>query len=265
LRVGRYTTTGTSPQTFYTAYTSADGNTWNAVSGSTVAVNMTGPLLAGFAVTSHNQGTGSAVTLDSVAVTTTAVQPPGLCPSAWTCADIGAPTPPGGQNLSGSTWTVQAGGGDIWGTADAFRFVSQSLPANGSVSTLINSQTNSSPWAKAGVMIRATSDPGAPYYAVYVTPANGIVVQSRDAVGHGAVQEQSIPGGPPVYLRVSRSGTTLGAATSADGITWTSIPGSSISLPNLGGPALAGLAVTSHDTTHLSTAVFDAVAISPSP
>ena len=54
--------------------------------GSTQAIAMTGPLLAGIALTSHSQGTASAVTLDTVAVSATGVPPPGACPSAWTCS-----------------------------------------------------------------------------------------------------------------------------------------------------------------------------------
>ncbi|MDQ0261896.1 hypothetical protein J2W20_003825, partial [Sinomonas atrocyanea] len=41
------------------------------------ALDLPQPLLAGFAITSHLQGTSSAVTLDTVAVGTTSVPPPG--------------------------------------------------------------------------------------------------------------------------------------------------------------------------------------------
>jgi len=264
LMVSKYTMTGSNPQTYYTAYTSPDGNTWTAIPGSTQTLSMTGSLLAGFAITSHNQGTGSTVTLDTVAVTPGEFQPPGLCPSPWNCADIGTVTPgPGGQNLSGSTWTVQGGGGDIWATSDSFHYVWQTMAADGTVSARVVSQTPSDPYAKAGVMIRASSDPGSPYYAVYVTPSNGIVVQSRDAAGNNSVQEASIAGGTGAYLQISRTGTTFTAATSTDGVNWTPVPGSTASLPNLTGALLEGLAVTSHNTSQLSTAVFDTVTVSP--
>ena len=264
LMIGKYTTTGSNPQTYYTAYTSPDGNTWTAISGSTQTLSMTGSLLAGFAITSHNQGTGSAVTLDTVSVTPGEFAPPGICPSTWNCADIGTVTPgPGGQNLSGSTWTVQGGGGDIWATSDSFHYIWQTLAGDGTVSAQVVSQTATDPYAKAGVMIRLSSDPGAPYYAVYVTPANGVVVQSRDAAGDNSVQEASAAGSTPVYLQITRTGTTFTAATSPDGVNWTPIAGSTASLPNLTGAVLAGLAVTSHNTGQLSTAVFNTVSVSP--
>jgi outer membrane protein assembly factor BamB len=263
LMVGRYTTTGSNPQTYYTAYTSPDGNTWTAIPGSTQVLAMPAPLLAGFAVSSHDQGTGSAVTLDTVQVTEGEFEPPGLCPTGWNCTDIGQVTPgPGSDNLASGTWTATGGGGDIWSTSDSFHFDSQTMAGDGTVSAQVVSQTNSDPYAKAGVMIRDSLDPGSPYYAVYVTPGNGIVVQSRDAAGDNSVQEAGIAGSTPVYLQVTRSGTTFSAATSTDGVNWTPIPGSTASLPNLSGAVLEGLAVTSHNTGQLSTAVFNSIVTS---
>jgi outer membrane protein assembly factor BamB len=266
LMIGRYTTTGSNPQTYYTAYTSPDGNTWTAIPGSTQVLSMNGSLLAGFAITSHNQGTGSAVTLNSVDVTATEFAPPGICPSSWNCADVGQISPgPGGQNLttSSGTWSVTGGGGDIWGTSDSFHYVWQTMAGDGTLSAQVTSQTNSDPYAKAGVMVRASSDPGAPYYAVYLTPGNGVVVQSRDAAGDNSIQEESVSTATaPVYLQVTRTGTTFTAATSSDGVNWTPVAGSAASLPNLSGAVLEGLAVTSHNTGQLSTAVFNSVVTS---
>jgi hypothetical protein len=266
LMVGRYTTTGSNPQTYYTAYTSPDGNTWTPIPGSTQVLSMNGSLLAGFAITSHAQGTGGSVTLNSVAVTATEFAPPGICPTNWNCSDIGEIIPgPGGQDLTSSsgTWSVTGGGGDIWGTSDSFHYVWQTMAGDGTLSAQVTSQTDSDPYAKAGVMIRASSDPGAPYYAVYLTPGNGVIVQSRDAVGDNSVQEASISTGTaPVYLQITRTGTTFTAATSSDGVNWTPIAGSTASLPNLSGAVLEGLAVTSHNTGELSTAVFNSVVTS---
>jgi outer membrane protein assembly factor BamB len=263
LMVARYTTMGMNPQTYYTAYTSPDGNTWTAIPGSTQLLDMPSPLMAGFAVSSHDQGTGSSVTLDTVDVTATEFAPPGLCPSGWNCSDIGAISPgPGTQNVSNGTWTVQGGGGDIWATSDSFHYAWQTMNGDGAVSAQVVSQTPSDPFAKAGVMIRDTSDPGSPYYAVYVTPGNGILVQSRDAAGDNSIQETSVTGSTPVYVQIVRAGTTFSAATSTDGVNWTPVPGSTITLPNLSGAVLEGLAVTSHNTGQLSTVVFNSVVTS---
>src|SRR5260221_7428688 len=62
---------------------------------------------------------------------------------------------------------------------------------------------------------------------------------------------------------VGRAGTTFPAYTSADGATWTPVAGSTISLPNLSGAILAGLAVTTH-SGQVNTSVFAGVAIANS-
>jgi hypothetical protein len=260
LMVGRYTTGG---QTYYTAYTSPDGSTWTAVPGSTQAIAMTGPLLAGIAITSHNQGTASAVTADTVAVTPGELPPPGACPGGWTCSDIGTvATGPGGQTLSGGTWSVTGFGNDIWGAADSFHFVSRPLAADGSISAQVVSQTSSSAWAKGGLMMRATTDPGSPYYAVFATPGNGIAVQWRKAQA-GSSSQVTTAGTVPLYVKITRAGTTFSAYTSPDGTAWTLVPGSTQTLANLTGSLLEGFAVTSHNTGQLSTVVYNSVATTP--
>lgn len=260
LRVARSTTAGANPQTVYTAYTSPDGVTWTAIPGSSLPLAMPGAILAGFSITSHNQGAGSGVTLDGVAVANTAPPPPGLCPATWQCADIGGATPAGSQDVTNGVWTVQGGGGDIWDVADSFRLAWRPITADGNVSAQVSSQTPSNPWAKAGVMIRKDTTAGSPFYGIFLTPANGIVVESRAAAGALTQQRAAMAGAGPVYLRVTRTGTTFTAETSANGVQWTAVPNSAVALPNLGGAALSGLAVTSHDTGLLSTVVFKAVA-----
>jgi len=222
----------------YCTYTSSDGVNWSYVIGTCFTLSLNSPTLAGLAVTSHSTGAVGTATFDTINISTTAPTPPTLCPAGWSCADIGYPQPPGSQTKVGGTWTIQAGGDDIWTTSDQFRFVSQTLAADGSVSAHVTSQSNSTGWAKAGVMLRQSSDPGSAYYAALVTPGNGIVVQYRAAQGGSAQQSASLTGTTPAYLMVARSGNTYTAYTSSDGATWTPVAGSSVVL-NTSGSVLA--------------------------
>jgi hypothetical protein len=153
---------------------------------------------------------------------------------------------------------VSGGGGDIWGTADAFHFVNQTLAADGSISARVSAQATTSDWAKAGVMLRATTDPGSPNYAIFVTPANGVVVQWRTAQGGTTAQIKST-GTVPVYLKVARTGSSFTASTSPDGSTWTAVPGSTVTLTGLSGAIQRGLAVTSHNQGTGGTVAMDSV------
>ena len=190
------------------------------------------------------------------------------CPSGWNCEDIGSPKLEGTQSLSGSVWSVEGSGWDIWSSiwekADQFRYVWQELRVGGQFSARITSQTNTNSSAKAGIMLRKTFDPVSPYYAVFVTPRNGIHVQYRSDFNQDPMRLVSASRTPPVYLKIVRVGLILSAYTSTDGTNWTLIPNSTVNIAGLGGSLMAGLAVTSRNQDMLSTANFDSVDISRS-
>jgi outer membrane protein assembly factor BamB len=266
LEVTRYTDSGGT--TYYTAYTSADGTTWTQVPKSTMSFSMPGALLAGWAADANQQVTATAVTFDHIAVSNSAPVPAGLCPVAWTCTDVGNVAPQGSQNVTGGTWTVQAGGGDIWGASDELRYLSTPMSADGTISAQVTSQQAVDPWSKAGVMMRASNnDASAPYYAVLLTPGHGVVVQWR-ATEASQTSQLQLAGTAPVYVRVARWTDTSGATpityysalTSPDGTTWTYVPRSAVAL-TLPANFVAGLAVASHNDTALSQVVFNAVAL----
>jgi len=157
-------------------------------------------------------------------------------------------------------FTVNGAGADIFGTSDQLNFASQALTGNGTLTVRITSQANTSSSAKAGIMLRATSDPGSPCYAVLMTTTKGVATQWRTTQGGTTSQATKVAGLPPLYLRIVRSANTFSAYTSPDGVTWTFIAGSSqtIALPTT---VLAGMAVTSHNTSALGSATFDTVGI----
>jgi outer membrane protein assembly factor BamB len=247
------------------AYSSPDGVNWTYVVGSSTIMNMSGTALGGLAITSANGGVSSSATMDTVALSNTATPPPVACPINWSCADIGTPVLAGNESLINGVWSIQGAGNDIWGTSDQFHYDWQPLAGDGTLSGHVLTQQNTDNWAKAGLMLRASTDPGSPFFAVYATPGNGITVQYRSTIGAPAQQVANIPGGPPIYLRIGRSGATFIAYTSSDGVIWGAIAGSTTVISSMTGSLLAGVTVTSHNGGALSAATFDTVAFASCP
>jgi hypothetical protein len=186
------------------------------------------------------------------------VAPIAPAPSAWQSADIGAVGATGSQRLVNGTWTVSGSGADIYSTADGFHFAYGTLTGDGSLSARATSQTYVTPWAKTGVMLRASTDPSSAFYAAILTPGFGAFVEYRSQAGGTVYCGPSVSATVPDYLKVVRAGNTFSAYSSTDGSTWTLLTGSTTTL-SLPATVLDGLAVTSHDAGVLSTVAFDTV------
>ena len=104
-------------------------------------------------------------------------------PAPWVSADIGAVGIGGSAIYSSSTgtFTISGSGDDIWNAADAFRYVHQPLNGDGTIIAKVNSQTNTDPWAKAGVMLRETTASGSINVLLTTTTGSGLDLQYRSA------------------------------------------------------------------------------------
>src|SRR5204863_3671085 len=126
----------------FTASRSADGLTWTVVGSATAPLPTTA--YWGLAVTSHDTTQLNTSTFDNVSITI----------SGFTSQDVGAVGLSGSSTLSGSTWTVNGAGADIWGTADAFQFNSEQMTGDGTIVARVTAIENTNTFAKAGIMIR---------------------------------------------------------------------------------------------------------------
>ena len=80
----------------------------------------------------------------------------------------------GSASYASGVFTVNGCGADIWGASDQFNYVSQPLTGDGSIVARVTSQSDTDPWAKAGVMIKQSTASGSPYALLAVTPGNGV-------------------------------------------------------------------------------------------
>jgi fibronectin type 3 domain-containing protein/regulation of enolase protein 1 (concanavalin A-like superfamily) len=177
----------------------------------------------------------------------------------WARADIGNTGLYSFDETNGVV-TMEGAGIDIWGTTDEFYYAYAQLAGDGEIIARVTGQSNTSPWAKAGVMVRESIDPDSRHVFVMATPEHGVRFQRRanttDITGDETTRINNEPA--PRWIRLIRRADTFEAYESADGVNWRFI-GTQVVPMNQ--DALVGLAVTSHSSGVLSRATFENVTI----
>ena len=244
--------------TSVSASVSADGATWTAASTTTLSGST---LLAGLIVCSHS-GSLNTSTFDNVTVTGGAPPPPpppppppGV-PSPWVSQDVGAASPAGSASFSNGVFTVNGAGADIWGTADAFQFVNQPISGDLTLVARVTTVENTSPVAKAGIMLRTSTAAGSAHVILDLRPTGDIEFMTRGTTGAATTWLNSATQFAPAWLRLVRSGSTVTASVSANGSTWSTVGSTTFN----SGTVLVGLVVCAHDAT-LNTSTFDNVSV----
>lgn len=190
----------------------------------------------------------------------------------WQSADIGN-TAKGSTEIKGEKITIVANGADIWGTADACRYVYRKVTGDFEMSARIVSLERANEWSKVGIMARQNLDPGSQHTFVNVTPDHGLKMIHRDTPGANTGP------GPwaknfeaPVWMRLVRKGNEFSSFSSKDGKNWkpTDVVGvdgdgitPSVAEVKMENNILLGIAHTSHVAGVLGTAVIDNITGSP--
>jgi regulation of enolase protein 1 (concanavalin A-like superfamily) len=235
----------------FTGYLSADGASWTTVGSSTIS--MTSTVYVGLAVTSRKDSTLATATFTNLTVSAgTGATSPSL-PAPWTAGDIGAPALAGSASASSGTYTVTAGGVDIWDIADQFHFVYQPLQGDVEVIARVGSLQYADPWSKAGVMIRESLTAGSRHAAMVATGTQGWSFPRRIATGGTTYGSPYYAGAAPGWVRLVREGNLFSGYTSTDGTTWSLVSSDTITMAST---VYVGLAVTSHNTGARATAAF---------
>ncbi len=186
--------------------------------------------------------------------------------SPWQTLDIGSPAVSGTVSLTSGVFTVTAGGADVWGSADQFRFVYQTVSGDADVIARVDALGDTYPWAKAGVMVRSDLSAGGANALMLISPERGTSFQTRTAANGATTNVKGSALAPPSWVRLLRTGTLVTGYVSADGTAWTKVSSATVAL---GATAYVGLAVTSHNVTTATTATISHVSVTrptlPSP
>jgi autotransporter-associated beta strand protein len=244
----------------FTGFHSQDGVNWVQQGSDTVISSMPDAMQWGLAVTGHTSTIVSEVRFDNVSLVPLSGQ---AAPGAtWTGTNIGSPAAAGSHTIPGSTFNVNGGGTDIFGTSDQFYFVSQAYSGDAQLTARVLSQDRTDPWAKAGVMVRASTAANAENAFMAVTPLNGIPFQVRTvAAGSTATTVAGTAGfTAPYWLRLTRVGDVFTCFRSTDGTNWSQL-GSAETMPNAPSTLYAGIFTSSFNNNGNSVTNFDNLSI----
>lgn len=173
------------------------------------------------------------------------------------------------------TYILHAAGADIWGTADEFHFLYVVVQGDFQIQGLVDIlPPNTNAWTKAGMMLRATLDPGSPH-CLLATTNNGpgdpwlgnadLAFQHRVDPGGASTYDNATEGAQnddAVYFILRREGTTI-YADYDDLETTILVPWLTYTHPNIdpAQPNLVGLALTSHNANRIANAMFQGVVV----
>ncbi|MEV6520533.1 ABC transporter permease subunit [Longispora sp. NPDC051575] len=137
-----------------------------------------------------------------------------------------------GRHGTGSECVLPVGpeGGEV---SDSFMFAHQPLTGDGTLTVRVADLTGVllgdpdraglAPWTKAGLIVKDGTKPGSAYAAVMVTGGHGVRMQ------HNFAHDRAGRAGS--WLRLTRAGQTVTGASSADGVTWTTVDSVRMTLP----------------------------------
>ena len=242
------------------AYRSANGSTWSLITTHTITMGAT--VQVGLAVTSRVAGTLASATFDNVTVTPGTPTPPpppppppSTLPTGWATRDIGAVGTAGEATFAASTgtFTVTGAGADVWGTADAFRFAYRPMTGDATIVARVSTVEYTHAWAKAGVMVRETLDPGSAHAFMIVSAGKGTAFQRRPVAGGTSVHTAGPWAEAPYWVKLQRVGSLITASASADGVTWTVVGSHDIPMAPT---VYVGLVMSAHVTSFTGTATF---------
>ncbi|MEM9082346.1 MAG: cellulase family glycosylhydrolase, partial [Planctomycetota bacterium] len=160
-------------------------------------------------------------------------------------------------------FVIAGGGRDIWGTRDSFTYVSRPAKGNDELSATLARFDAWHQYAKAGLMLRASTDPSSPHLFIHAFPDGRVIVARRDEPKGSTTERVLATVGFPVELGLLRQNGKATVTIHGPGIGPES---HDLRLPNsLQGDVQIGYAVLGHTGNEPGVAKFgDTLSISSS-
>lgn len=178
-----------------------------------------------------------------------------LLPEPWSSQDIGLTGRSGHAKWEGKKCRVA--GGDQRRGRDAFHFVYQTLEGDGEIRARVLDFESKDNRTKAGVLIRESLKSAAPAAFLRVNATRGLEFSKRQRREQSLIELVGVESFP-YWVRLVRSGSTITAYKSADGVQWVQTGAENFDL----GPRIyVGLGVTSAEKSGENAAVFDNVSV----
>lgn len=172
--------------------------------------------------------------------------------TTYQSADIGNPVPTGTTTIvtAGKDYDITAGGTDIWGNADQFRFVYRQLTGDFDYSARITDISQADIGSMAGLMARETLNANSRH--VYMRArTGGMRFNYRETTGGVSTGQGNVNFSfPNAYVRLQRIGNVFTGFASTDGTNWTQVYQLTM---NLASTLYFGMAVSARTTTGLAT------------
>lgn len=182
----------------------------------------------------------------------------------WASTDVGGVGAVGWTVSTGPrSYLLRASGADIESTNDEFHFLWQSRTGDLDLQAKVSHLAPTDPWAKAGLMVRSTTNAGSRHASIFVTPDNvagtdnGVILQRRSSTGGGTTKILQSGFSAPAWLRLKKSGTTFEGYYSTNGQGWILLGSTNVN--QIGTTYLVGLAACGHSDGTLTEAQFDEV------
>ena len=251
-------------ETGYRIERSTDRTTWGAVgtvgaNATTITDTTTAPLTRYYYRIIPTTGTGDGLV---GAILPVATRNSVASATPWISADVGVTGGAGASYISSSGAATVLGSGDTaaTATADGYQFLYRTLTGDGEIIAHITGLDAVNLNTKAGVMIRDSLAADAKTASVMYQAGNfGTDFFYRGTAGAAGVAVDGPGATTYSYLRLVRLGTNVTAYASTTNGNWTQI-GTAVNI-GLGATTYVGLAASSRDTTFLTQATFDGVAV----